>query len=51
MLKKIFNEEAEISIEINAETVINFKEKVNLTKKLTRAAITWVFSDNAVLIV
>ena len=37
VLKKIFNEEAEILIETDAEIMINFKEKINLIKKLTQA--------------
>ena len=37
MLKKIFNEEAEISVETDAETATDFEEKANLTEKLTRA--------------
>ena len=34
VLKKIFNEEAEISIETDAETATNFEEEADLTKKL-----------------
>ena len=35
MLKKFFNEEAEILIKTDAETEVNFEEKTDLTKKLT----------------
>ena len=37
MLKKFSDEEAEISIETDAETAINFEEKADLTEKLARA--------------
>ena len=37
MLKEISDEEAEISIETDAETATDFKEKADLVKKLARA--------------
>ena len=37
MLKKISDEEAEISIETDAETATDFKEETDLAEKLARA--------------
>ena len=51
VLKKIFNEKTEILIKTDAEIAINFKKEINLAEKLTQAVITWVFNDNAVLII
>ena len=44
MLKEISDEEAEILIETDAKTEINFEEETDLAEKLTRA-------DNAVALI
>ena len=40
MLKRISDEEAEISIKTDAETATDSEEETDLAEKLTRAAIT-----------